>query len=555
MGTVWRARDEVLHRDIALKEIRLPPQLDAVELDTLRRRALREARTAARLNHPNIVAMYDVLQEDGRPWIVMQLVPHRSLTEAVQADGPLSPSQGAQIGLQVLAALRSAHESGVLHRDVKPGNVLLGPGNQAVLTDFGMAIADGSPTLTTSGVLIGSPSYMAPERARGAPATPAADLWALGATLYAAVEGRPPFDRDTTIAVLTAVVSDDPDPPDRAGPLWPVISGLLRKDPGTRLRPAQVERLLSRIAAGGAAGWDGPLDEPTSPLGEAGRTGGGPPLARGDHLPPAPSSASRPEPVAAAAIGPDEPLAGSHDEPRAGTQGAVAGSQDTAPGRSVWRLAAVIAVAAVVATAAIAAAISVASEGTPGHRAATTAPKRTSAAHAAARPSAVPSPRPSGPAAAPPGSGSAALPAGFVWYHDPNGFSIGVPGGWQVSHQGQVVYLRDPAGGRFLLIDQSNHPKPDPVADWRQQEANRIGTYPGYHRIRLEAVHYAQAQQAADWEFTYYQGGQLVHVLNRNILANADHAYALYWSTPAGQWAASFRLFEAFAATFRPAGA
>jgi hypothetical protein len=129
-----------------------------------------------------------------------------------------------------------------------------------------------------------------------------------------------------------------------------------------------------------------------------------------------------------------------------------------------------------------------------------------------------------------------------------------VPHGWQVSHDGHLVYVRDPGSGRFLIIDQTTHPKPDPLADWRQQEASRRGSYPGYHLIRLQAVRYAQAERAADWEFTYYYGGQLVHVLNRNILASAHHAYALYWSTPASEWQASFRYFRAFAATFRPAG-
>ncbi|HEY5990138.1 MAG TPA: hypothetical protein VIV12_27695, partial [Streptosporangiaceae bacterium] len=161
---------------------------------------------------------------------------------------------------------------------------------------------------------------------------------------------------------------------------------------------------------------------------------------------------------------------------------------------------------------------------------------------------------PSTPSSATPGGRSGTLPAGFSWYRDPTGFSIGVPNGWRVSHDGQVAYIRAPSGGRFLLIDQTTQPKRDPLADWRQQEAARISTYPGYHRIRIQAVHYPQAERAADWEFTYYRNGQLVHVLNRNILANAHHAYALYWSTPASEWNASFGLFRNFADTFRPAG-
>jgi eukaryotic-like serine/threonine-protein kinase len=147
----------------------------------------------------------------------------------------------------------------------------------------------------------------------------------------------------------------------------------------------------------------------------------------------------------------------------------------------------------------------------------------------------------------------AAVPAGYHRYADPTGFSIAVPDGWAVSRQGTYVYVVPPSGGSFLIIDQTDHPKPDPLADWRQQEANRIGTYPGYHRIRLQAIYYPQAEKAADWEWTYYKNGVLTHVLNRNILANSKHAYALYWSTPQSEWDADFHIFGVFARTFQPA--
>ena len=190
---------------------------------------------AARLHHPNVVGVYDIFEDDGRPAIVMELLPFGSLRDALGDDGPLPPAGSARIGLGVLAGLRAAHEAGVIHRDVKPANILLGPEDRVVLTDFGIAKAVDSPALTTSGILIGSPSYLAPERAHGQQAGPAADLWGLGASLYMAVEGRPPFDRPGVLASLTAVVTDEPDPFRNAGPLEPVISGLLRKDPGARL--------------------------------------------------------------------------------------------------------------------------------------------------------------------------------------------------------------------------------------------------------------------------------------------------------------------------------
>src|SRR6201985_2789162 len=191
MGAVWRARDELLNRDVAIKEIVWPPQLDAAERETARRRAVREAQLAARLTHPNVVGIYDILEEDGRPCIVMELVPFRSLRDAVAEDGPMSPTEAAQVGLSVLAALRAVHGGGVVHREVKPANILLGPEGRVVLADFGIAKAADSPALTISGVLLASPSYLAPERARGGHAGAAADMWALGASLFAAVALSP----------------------------------------------------------------------------------------------------------------------------------------------------------------------------------------------------------------------------------------------------------------------------------------------------------------------------------------------------------------------------
>ena len=253
MGIVWLAADEILDRDVAVKETIRPQQLDEADWAILRGRSLSEARTAARLSHPRIVSVYDVFDHDDRPWIVMQLVPYPSLRDAVRMSGPLAPAQAASVGKQILAAIRAAHAAGVLHRDIKPANVLLSPDGRAFLTDFGLAVADGNPKVTTSGLIMGSPAYMAPERANGEPATAASDLWSLGATLYAAVEGRDPFERNSTVAVLTAISTADPDAPSRAGLLWPVISGLLRKDPYLRLDADETERLLDRVPAAGLA--------------------------------------------------------------------------------------------------------------------------------------------------------------------------------------------------------------------------------------------------------------------------------------------------------------
>jgi serine/threonine protein kinase len=254
MGAVWLASDGLRHRDVVLRAIPWAPPADAEEQESRRERLFNEALALARLDHPNIVGILDIAEDGGRPWMVYEAAPyrfpHRPLSAVVRNDGPLRPEQAAQVGSQVLAAVRQAHTVGVLHRDIKPGSILLGPGNRVLLTDFGMVTADGSTALTTLEEPTGSPLYMAPERASGKPATPASDLWSLGAALYAAVEGRVPFDRDGTAAVLTAVMNACPDPPRRAGPLWPVLSGLLRKDPGARPDADAVDWLFRRVARG-----------------------------------------------------------------------------------------------------------------------------------------------------------------------------------------------------------------------------------------------------------------------------------------------------------------
>ena len=529
MGAVWRARDELLNRDVAVKEIVWPAQLDAEEREMARRRAVREAQLAARVRHPNVVGVYDIVQEGDRPSIVMELVPFRSLRDAVAEDGPMTPAEAARVGLSVLAALRAVHEAGVVHRDVKPANILLGPDGRVVLADFGIAKAADSPALTISGVLLGSPSYLAPERARGGRAGAAADMWALGASLFAAVEGHPPFERDGVLASLTAVVADELEPSPHAGPLWPVIEGLLLKDPAGRLDAAGAEQMLQGIAAPGAP-------SPTEP----------------DH-------AQEPDP----APGPDpapQPDPAPEPDP---TPGNTAVARDRAPGRRRRFGAGLAALAAI---AVIVAGITMALSRPPGHHAAprTTPPasapaSQPASAGRASSPSSAAPPATSSPSAAVPpatSSPSAALPAGYYRFTNSTGFSIGVPRGWQISHDGHYVYIRDPANsGIFLLIDQSDQPKASALADWRQQAANRQGTYPGYHLILLQPVRYPQAEQAADWEFTYNRNGVTVQVLNRNILANARHAYALYWSTPASDWNAYYHYFQVFAATFRPAPA
>ncbi|MEV5891032.1 serine/threonine-protein kinase [Nonomuraea fuscirosea] len=262
MGTVWQAHDEVLGRDVAVKEVLPPTGLTGEEHEEFAVRTFREARAAGRVTHPGVAAVYDVLEEQGHPWIVMQLVHSRTLGEQIRDEGPMSQLDVASVGLQLMEALRAAHAAGVLHRDVKPDNVLLTEDGRAVLTDFGIATTEDEAPVTRTGILIGTPSFMAPERAAGGRARPASDLWSLGVTLYMAIEGHSPFHRDNALATLGAVMHAEPEPLARAGVLAPVLMGLLRKDPSERMTLDEAEQRLSVILAGGAPEQTGPLALP-----------------------------------------------------------------------------------------------------------------------------------------------------------------------------------------------------------------------------------------------------------------------------------------------------
>jgi serine/threonine protein kinase len=250
MGTVWRAHDQRLDRTVAIKELRPPPDLNDEERAVFYRRTLREARTPAQLSHPSIIDVYDVVVEHGCPWIVMELVEAPNLDQLIAKEGPLAPAKVADIARQLLDALSTAHNAGILHRDIKPSNVLLSDNGRVVLTDFGLAITDRSARITRSDSFMGSPAYVAPEVARGEKATPQSDLWSLGATLYTAVEGRPPYDHPNVMATLSAVLTEDPAPLLRAGELAPVINGLLQKNPLRRMTHARVLDRLDRAVAG-----------------------------------------------------------------------------------------------------------------------------------------------------------------------------------------------------------------------------------------------------------------------------------------------------------------
>ncbi len=252
-GTVWRGHDELLDRAVAIKELRLPEDLSEDDRVVFYRRTLREARAPAQLRTHSIVEVYDVVIEQGRPWIVMEMIEAPSLEQLIERSGPLPPERVAHIGRALLDALNTAHKAGIVHRDLKPSNVLL-DGDRVVLTDFGLAFSSGSASLTKTGHFMGSPAYVAPEVAAGEKATPRSDLWSLGATLYAALEGRPPFERENVMATLSALANESTPSPQNAGALAPVITGLLEKNPTRRLSHARAVDRRERALAGPRSG-------------------------------------------------------------------------------------------------------------------------------------------------------------------------------------------------------------------------------------------------------------------------------------------------------------
>jgi eukaryotic-like serine/threonine-protein kinase len=521
MGVVWAGRDELLGRDVAIKEIVPPLELPAEERDLLRRRTLREARAAARISSPAAVTVYDVVEEDGRPWIVMERLAARSLADILREEGPVPPIRAARLGLDVLDALEAAASVGVLHRDVKPANVMVRANGRAVLTDFGIATLEGDTTVTTSGVVLGSPAYMAPERARGERATLASDLWSLGATLYAAVDGRSPFERTGTLPTLTAVLHDPAPVLTYTGELGEVIHALLAKDPANRPTLDEVRAQLEHIASASAA------EMPPQNTG----------VSVGTPLPPAEPPPQSPDPEPAAAAEPAE-------QPR---------TQPFGRRRTfrVW-LGVVLALVIVGAVAFVLyyqrTADGGGTETGPGPSASPSQSTAQSRGAATTQPTTTPA-SPSETSSTPT---TASLPAGFHLHTDPTGFTVAVPDGWQRSTEGPRTYFREPGGTRYLLVDQTTEPKDDPLTDWQANEPSVADRLSGYERIFLDRVEY-RGWNAADWEFTYDGRNDRVHVLNRNIRVSDARAYALYWSTPERQWADSRGLFDVVAQTFQPA--
>ena len=516
MGTVWQGHDELLGREVAVKEVRFPPELGKQEVSDLRERTLREARATARLSHPNVITTYDVVEEDGRPWIVMELLKTRSLSEVLRDDGPLPPHRVAEIGLGVLAALETAHSQGVVHRDVKPSNVLVTNDGRPVLTDFGIATMAGDPALTSTGVVLGSPAYMSPERARGKAFGPESDLWSLGVTLFAAAEGRPPFESDNALGTLTAVISDPVPPMSVGGPLALAVGGLLRKDPQERASIATVRAQLQEAAADSTTEAAAPVVA-TVALDRAGRT---------EALPAAGVGSAAPRPAAPT---PPPPSTTTYDDEGRRPSGLLV------PALVVGLLL----IGAIVAFALL-------SGGGDKNDKNTADPKTTPSTSAPTTKSSSPPATSTSPTPSDNG-----VPAGYQLYKDPSGFSLAVPDGWRAQQSSSTaVDFKAPDGASFLRVDQTDQPKDDAKKAWEEQEKSVKKDLPNYHRISIESVDY-NGWDAADWEFTF---GSNTHVLNRGFVTDSTHGYALYLSTPEDKWASSQDVFQTAADTFKPAG-
>jgi serine/threonine protein kinase len=558
MGQVWAGRDEALGREVAIKEVVPPPDLSAEDREMLRRRTLREARAAARISSPAAVTVFDVVEEDGRPWIVMERLAARSLADVLGDDGPLPTRRAAEVGLDILDALEAAASVGVLHRDVKPANVMVRSTGRAVLTDFGIATVEGDATATTAGLLLGSPAYMSPERARGERATLASDLWSLGATLYAALQGRSPFERSGTLPTLNAVIHDPAPELVHGSELAEVIHSLLAKDPSERPSLRAVRAALQRIVE----------QEETPPR----------PLGVGNRERPTPGSSRTPVSTTRKASGTSE--TGGHSAIESWLEQPEVGTSRSSRRRDRRVLLGLLIVGLLIVVPLIGLGVLLDDWRSPGSDvtgteaepsggsgagAAVETPQPTAEAAINQPPVSTPagSSRPnstqaaersptSGGIAGPDAPAADPLPPGFRLHNDPTGFTVAVPVGWTRSTEGPRTYFKEPDGGRFLLVDQTTEPKDDPLADWQANEPSVADRLDGYERISLDRVEY-RGWNTADWEFTWQGRNGQIHVLNRNVRVSDGRAYALYWSIPEQQWDDSREMFDVVAQSFLPA--
>lgn len=537
MGVVWRASDEVLGRRVAVKEFLPDDSLPDDDARRRRDRTFREARAVCQLRHPHIIVVHDVVEHDGRPYLVMELVDGPSLAERIARDGPVGPAEAARIGIALLSAVHTAHQAGVLHRDIKPANVLIESGtDRVVLTDFGIAQVEGATTLTETGSFVGSPEYTAPERMSGLRTGPESDLWSLGALLCTALSGESPFRRDSLGGILHAVVSAEIRPPAEAEPLLPVVLGLLERDPDLRLGAADAERMLRTYLETGRtpAAPGGHRPAGAHGIGRLHRIGGRthkPPVAYSPTRPDLPEGVPPPP-------GPAHPTA-QPPPARPAPRGALVASL----------LVAALAGAGVSAAVLLLHQSGGAGDGTPGGTATTPATGTTGTP---------PFPTPATPSpgrTSRPGTGAHTAPSGYRTAHDPAGFSLAVPEGFTRSPRGERVYYLSP-GQTFRLGVKITGPQPGgPRGVLERSAAAGPENNPGYHDGRVTPTTHA-GHRAAFWEFTW------------NGFSAAEgprHTYDLCWeengrlydvwvSAPAGKVREAREYFDVAVDTFSAGG-
>ncbi|MGA5445619.1 protein kinase domain-containing protein [Streptomyces umbrinus] len=579
MGRVWRAHDEVLHRAVAIKELTAALYVADSDQPVLLARTRAEARAAARINHSAVVTVHDVLEHDGRPWIVMELVEGHSLADAVKESGRVEPREAARVGLWVLRALRAAHAAGVLHRDVKPGNVLLSNDRRVLLTDFGIAQVEGDTTITRTGEIVGSVDYLAPERVRGHDPGPSSDLWALGATLYTAVEGRSPFRRTTPLTTMQAVVGEEPEELTHAGPLAPVIAALLRKDPAERPGPEEAEQMLAEAAEGRAPS-SAQAYVPTEHVATSHESGESPQAPE----PPAPQgmygpahaaygpqgSYGGPQGVHGTQGGPGTPGAsgghaayGSHgmhdtygsqgrpapDSVATMNQPAVAGTQR----RKVSTLVLVVILAALVGGGGVAALLYADGWGNSGNSESSSDPS-----------SSAPSPSASatddGKGNQTPGTGTGGVPDGWERVNDPQGFSLVLPKGWKRQTENTQVDYTPDNGEHFVRIAVDDSPDFDSPYTHLLDLEEQLGRLQDYRRVGLEENTFRD-RPGALWDFTWtalakdteFPGPR--RASEQAYLSREGVEYVIYMSAPAADWATAKEQFDTILRSWRPPGA
>ncbi|MFJ6048302.1 serine/threonine-protein kinase [Streptomyces sp. NPDC092307] len=509
MGKVWRAHDELLHRTVAVKELTAGLYVAQADRDVMHARTQKEARAAARIQHPAVVTVHDVLEHDDRPWIVMEYIDGPSLADAAKAAGRIEPREAARIGLHVLGALRAAHAVGVLHRDVKPGNVLLAKDGRVLLTDFGIAAIEGDSSITRTGEIVGSIDYLAPERVTGGVPDPSSDLWSLGATLYTAVEARSPFRRTSPISSLQAVVNDEPPALRQAGALGPVITSLLRKDPTERPSAAEAERMLLEAMEG---------REPKAAQAYVPTR-----AVSSEELAPAQERFDAPAPPVAPPVESGSTTA----LPEPAVPAATTTTTTAADPARGWRGRAVIValVAALLGGGGVFGVL-----------------KYTGDTGADDRPDEVVT--------------TAGPPAGWSKVTDPlAGFTLYVPEGWTRKANGDQIDYTPDDGKHFIRIASDSTPDyKDPythLLDLEGQVAKRTD----YKKVRLNQNTFRDSTRAALWDFTWtekqnHPGPR--RAKEQMYIAPDGTEYAIYMSSPIADWAMTEQQFDIVLSGWEP---